>query len=113
MSGTAAAVPDVNDPELVPFAHEAVPVANVVVMPVVVLLPAMFVASNKNSCPPCSVIVEFDISMLVIGPLVDSGLALATLAVACGTVRNPTTMARETRTRVNRGLPDRILLLIV
>ena len=81
MSGTDAATPEVNDPELAPFTHAAVPVVKVVVMPVVALLPAMFVASNKNSCPPCSVIVEFDISMLVIGPLVERALALATLAV--------------------------------
>ena len=62
--------PEVSDPLFVPLTHVAVPVVNVAVRPLVASLPGIIEPPNIRSCPEPSSSVEFDKSMLEIGPLV-------------------------------------------
>jgi len=70
----------VRDPLFVPLAQVAVPVVNVAVRPVEVALPGIKEPLNSRCCPDCSVNVEFDKSMLEIGPLVDIAAARTLVA---------------------------------
>jgi len=110
--GTVAGVPEVIAPLFDPTAHEAVPDEKVAVKPVDVTEGNTPVALKMYTWPFASVIVEFDNSIEEIGPVVAKGAALATLAVAYGTVKRPTTMAADIRTRENSGLENRIVLRI-
>jgi len=65
----------VNDPLLVPLTQVAVPVENVAVTPLVASAPGINEASNICDCPDRSFNVEFEKSMLEIGPLVEAAWA--------------------------------------
>ena len=75
VTGTDDATPDVRDPLLVPLAQVAVPVVNVAVRPVEVAAPGIKEPLNSRCWPVCSVNVEFDKSILEIGPLVEAAWA--------------------------------------
>jgi len=74
-TGTCVVTPEVNDPLLVPLTQVAVPVENVAVTPLVASAPGINEASNICDCPDRSFNVEFEKSMLEIGPLVEAAWA--------------------------------------
>ena len=91
-----------SDPLSDPLAQDAVPVVNVAVTPLVASSPGISVPLKIRSCPCRSVNVEFEKSMLEIGPLVEAAWAGAAERYefeAIYTVdKSPTIAAIETRT---------------
>ena len=76
-----AGVPDVTAPLFDPTAQVVVPDENVAVRSVDETEGKTPVAAKMYTCPFASVMVAFDNSIVVMGPVVAKGLALATLAV--------------------------------
>ena len=74
-TGTCDVTPDVSDPLSDPLTQVAVPDENVAVTPVVASAPGINEASNICDCPDRSFNVEFEKSMLEIGPLVEAARA--------------------------------------